>query len=201
MDIELSRARRAARKPGYTRHQLATRNFHDCNLRGYFLEGRVLDQATFTNADLSSASLARCSLQNASFRDATLEATNFEGADLKFADFSGAEVLWPRFKGADLRQTRGLSDEVIELARAQGAQLSHAIRKSEPKVVYSHSQAGNQSSSTALNRDTHKSIASELATGIFGFIFGVIAIVGMLFSSGSLWWWIVFIIVAGWFFG
>lgn len=145
--------------------------------------------------------MARCSLQNASFRDATLQATNFEGADLKFADFGGAEVLWPRFKGADLRQTRGLSDEVIALARAQGAQLSHAIRKSEPKVVYSHSQAVNQSSSTALNHDTHKGIASELATGIFGVIFGVIAIVGMLLSSVNLWWWIVFIIVAGWFFG
>ena len=200
MDIELGRARQAAIKPGYTRHQLATRNFSGCNLRGYFLEGRTLDQATFLEADLSSASLARCSLQNASFQRATLNHTNFEGADLKFADFSGAEVFWPRFKGADLRHARGLSDDVIELARVQGAKLSHAIRKHEPKVESPHPKPRKVSSSPALNHATHKSVASEIATGIFVTILGVFAIIGMLLSSGSIVWWIVFIIVAGWFF-
>jgi hypothetical protein len=201
MDIELGRARRAVIKPGYTRHQLATRNFNGCNLSGYFLEGRALNQATFSNADLSWAKLARCSLQNATFRDATLDRTNFEGADLKFADFSGAVVSWPNFNGADLRYSRGLSDEVIELARAQGARLSHAIKKPESHATQEHPQAEETRPYKLLSRDSNKSMAAEIATGVIGLIFGALAIGSTLLSSGGIAWWIVFIIVAGWFFG
>jgi hypothetical protein len=200
MDIELGR-HRAAVKPGYTRHQLATKNFDGCNLSGYFLEGRALNQARFLNADLSGASLARCSLQNATFQDATLIGTNFKGADLKFADFSGAFLVFPKFNGADLRHSRGLSDDVIALARAQGARLSHAIKKPESHATKEHPQAEETRLYKLPSRDNNKSMAAEIATGVFGLILGVLTIGSPLLSSGSIAWWIVFIIVAGWFFG
>jgi hypothetical protein len=197
MDIEPGRVRV---KPGYTRHQLATRNFRGCNLSGYFLEGRALDRAIFSDADLSGASLARCSLRNATFQDATLVHTNFEGADLEFVDFSGAVVSWSNFNGADLRHSRGLSVEVLELARAQGARLSHAIKKPESHATQEHPQADTRSYKQ-LSRDDNKRMVAEIATGVIRLIFGVLAISSTLLSSGSIAWWIVFIIVAGWFFG
>jgi formylglycine-generating enzyme required for sulfatase activity len=92
-------------------------------LRGAQLQGAVLGQSDlrgvdFTGANLTGAKLWRANLTGAILRDVTLDQVDFNEANLTRVDFQGASiegVEWQRaeLKGSDLRDTSGLSAQML----------------------------------------------------------------------------------------
>ena len=94
--------------------QLSFADFSGCicenvNFKGAYLDGSLLTDAFFANADFAGASLigadfSRCDLRGVSFKNANLKNADFENANCESADFTGANISNATFKGTNLNQ-------------------------------------------------------------------------------------------------
>lgn len=82
----------------------------NARLIGASLEGTDLESCDLQEADVSYADLAKASMLKAALRGATLCGANFSEVDLEAADLSGA----------DLTDARGLTEDQLRLACAEG---------------------------------------------------------------------------------
>lgn len=111
-----------------SRFSLQDATFTEANLSGSVLTDADLPGADFSGADLSNTNLENVNLQNAKLLGANLTGANLAGADLTGADFSGANLTRANLTGINLSQTtlRGarLNNSHLVGADLTGAQLA-----------------------------------------------------------------------------
>lgn len=130
-------------------------SLYGSDLRGAHLSGARLDgldlrETLFNRAKLANASLKNALLCRANFEDADLYKADLSHADLEGASFTGAELEEVCLEGADLRNTIGLSLDLLERwidrARLDSEQkeaifASQAKRLEEVKTKHLQKQA------------------------------------------------------------
>lgn len=122
-----------------TNAQLSEANLNGIQFAKANLSGAILDGASLSGANLSSADLSGASLRGVDLTGAWLNLTNLTGADLTNADLSGSRLIGAQLisinlggghlqgavvigaslnganlRGADLRQLRGLANQLNE---------------------------------------------------------------------------------------
>ena len=85
------------------------------------LSGAYLWKADLSGADLSEADLSGADLSEADLEDAYIRGTVLMGADLMGADLTGADLAGALLTGAQLKNSKGLTEEMIQKAFGDGA--------------------------------------------------------------------------------
>ena len=104
----------------FSRAALPGASLHGADLSGALLGHVDARGADFGEAALRGANLANSRFDRASFREAALEGAILTGATFEGADFHDAELNHAILAGADLSHARGLEQDQLDEACADG---------------------------------------------------------------------------------